>query len=91
VDTTPVVKALSLTIAHEEKIAIGSSGSGKAAFLMILLQMINVQKGRITIDDADLSNSTLKRYSCAHQRYSSRPIVSTGHFQIQYRSSSAYG
>jgi ATP-binding cassette subfamily C (CFTR/MRP) protein 1 len=46
----------SLTVAHGEKIAIcGASGSGKISFLMALLQMIEVQNGRITIDDVDLS------------------------------------
>jgi ATP-binding cassette subfamily C (CFTR/MRP) protein 1 len=56
VDTTPVVKALSLTVAQGENLAVcGASGSGKTSFLMALLQMIEVQKGCIIIEDVDLS------------------------------------
>lgn len=52
----PVLQNLSLRIRAGEKIAIcGPSGSGKTSFILALLQMIDVQQGRITIDGVDLS------------------------------------
>ncbi|QGA21216.1 hypothetical protein EYB26_008926 [Talaromyces marneffei] len=55
-DSPPILKNLSLKINAGEKVAIcGPSGSGKTSLVMALLQMINLQSGRIEIDSRDLS------------------------------------
>ncbi|PCG93312.1 ABC transporter, integral membrane type 1 [Penicillium occitanis (nom. inval.)] len=54
--TVPVIQNLSLQIRAGEKVAIcGPSGSGKTSLILALLQMIDVQQGRIEIDGVDLS------------------------------------
>ncbi|KAL1981836.1 hypothetical protein VTN96DRAFT_2081 [Rasamsonia emersonii] len=55
-ETAPVLRNLSLTVAPGEKVAVcGPSGSGKTSLLMALLQMIEIQEGRVAIDGRDLS------------------------------------
>ncbi|KAI7970770.1 hypothetical protein EIK77_007950, partial [Talaromyces pinophilus] len=56
-DTAPVLKRLSLAIKPGEKVAIcGQSGSGKTSLILSLLQMIDLQSGKITVDDVDLAS-----------------------------------
>ncbi|XRM42747.1 hypothetical protein ABZX51_005956 [Aspergillus tubingensis] len=51
-----VLKNLSLTIHHGEKIAIcGASGSGKSSIVMSLLRMSEIQSGKISIGGCDIS------------------------------------
>ncbi|KAJ5655123.1 ABC transporterintegral membrane type 1 [Penicillium lividum] len=53
---TPILSGLSLNIPSGHKIAIcGPSGSGKTSLIMALLRMLEVSKGRITIDGVDIS------------------------------------
>ncbi|OQE25971.1 hypothetical protein PENFLA_c007G05320 [Penicillium flavigenum] len=53
---TPVLKSLTITIKPGEKIAVcGPSGSGKTSFIMAILQMLDIQSGRISIDGVDLA------------------------------------
>ncbi|PWY82697.1 ATP-binding cassette transporter [Aspergillus eucalypticola CBS 122712] len=52
----PVLKNLSLTIQHGQKIAIcGASGSGKSSIIMSLLRMSEIQSGKISIGGCDIS------------------------------------
>ncbi|RAK90075.1 P-loop containing nucleoside triphosphate hydrolase protein [Aspergillus costaricaensis CBS 115574] len=52
----PVLKNLSLTIRHGEKVAIcGASGSGKSSIIMSLLRMSEIQSGKISIGGCDIS------------------------------------
>ncbi|OKL58600.1 hypothetical protein UA08_06380 [Talaromyces atroroseus] len=54
--STPVLQNLSLKIRAGEKVAIcGPSGSGKTSLILALLQLIDIQQGRIIVDDVDLS------------------------------------
>ncbi|PWY72279.1 putative multidrug resistance-associated protein [Aspergillus heteromorphus CBS 117.55] len=54
--TTPILKNISLEIRPREKLAIcGPSGSGKTSLIMALLQMIDIQEGRVSIDGRDLA------------------------------------
>ncbi|KAJ5955506.1 ABC transporter integral membrane type 1 [Penicillium viridicatum] len=54
--TTPVLKSLTMNIKPGEKIAVcGPSGSGKTSLIMTILQMLNLQSGRISIDGEDLA------------------------------------
>ncbi|KAJ6186285.1 ABC transporter transmembrane domain type 1 [Penicillium mononematosum] len=54
--TTLVLKGLTITIKPGEKIAVcGPSGSGKTSFIMAILQMLDIQSGRISIDGEDLA------------------------------------
>ncbi|KAJ5533778.1 ABC transporter integral membrane type 1 [Penicillium freii] len=54
--TTPVLKSLTMDIKPGEKIAVcGPSGSGKTSLIMTILQMLNLQSGRISIDGEDLA------------------------------------
>ncbi|KUM63729.1 hypothetical protein ACN42_g3370 [Penicillium freii] len=54
--TTPVLKSLTMDIKPGEKIAVcGPSGSGKTSLIMTILQMLNLQSGRINIDGEDLA------------------------------------
>jgi ATP-binding cassette subfamily C (CFTR/MRP) protein 1 len=51
-----VLKQISLDIRPGEKLAIcGPSGCGKTSLIMALLQIIEAQKGSITVDGRDLS------------------------------------
>ncbi|KAJ5383264.1 ABC transporter integral membrane type 1 [Penicillium concentricum] len=53
---TLVLKNLSMTIKPGEKIAVcGSSGSGKTSLIMVILQMLDLQSGRVNIDGEDLT------------------------------------
>ncbi|CAG8907277.1 unnamed protein product [Penicillium egyptiacum] len=53
---TPVLKSLTMTIKPGEKIAVcGPSGSGKTSFIMAILQMLDIQSGRISIDGENLA------------------------------------
>ncbi|KAJ5959013.1 ABC transporter integral membrane type 1 [Penicillium vulpinum] len=63
--TTPaVLKSLTISIKPGEKIAVcGPSGSGKTSLIMAILQMLDLQSGRISIDGEDLaeiSRSTVR-------------------------------
>lgn len=53
-----------MNIKPSEKIAVcGPSGSGKTSFIMAILQMLDIQSGRISIDGEDLaeiSRSTIR-------------------------------
>ncbi|KAJ5085131.1 hypothetical protein N7532_009902 [Penicillium argentinense] len=52
----PVLHNFSLDIQAGEKLAVcGPSGSGKTSLILGLLQMIELQEGRMTIDGVDLS------------------------------------
>ncbi|KAJ5205337.1 ABC transporter transmembrane domain type 1 [Penicillium cf. griseofulvum] len=54
--TTPILKSLTMTIKPGEKIAIcGPSGSGKTSLIMAMLQMLDLQSGRIEIDGRNLT------------------------------------
>ena len=51
-----VIEDLNLTIAPGEKIGIvGRSGAGKSTLVNLLLRFYDVEKGRITIDDQNIS------------------------------------
>ncbi|KAH8689094.1 putative multidrug resistance-associated protein [Talaromyces proteolyticus] len=55
-DMSPVLKKVSLTIEPGQKVAIcGTSGSGKTSLILSLLQMIDLQFGKIFIDGIDLA------------------------------------
>lgn len=57
------ISDLSINIEAGKKIAIiGPSGSGKSTFIDVLLGFIHVDKGKITIDGAPLSNTKYKKY-----------------------------
>lgn len=57
------ISDLSINIEAGKKIAIiGPSGSGKSTFIDVLLGFIHVDKGKITIDGAPLSNTKHKKY-----------------------------
>lgn len=62
--TTPILKSLTMTIKPGEKIAIcGPSGSGKTSLIMAMLQMLDLQSGRIEIDGrnlAEIPRSTIR-------------------------------
>ncbi|KAJ5827545.1 ABC transporter transmembrane domain type 1 [Penicillium robsamsonii] len=54
--TTSILKSLTMTINPGEKIAIcGQSGSGKTSLIMAMLQMLDIQSGRIEIDGRNLT------------------------------------
>lgn len=56
-DTAPVLKRLSLAIKPGEKVAIcDRSGSGKTSLMLSLLQMIDLQSGKIFVDEVDLAS-----------------------------------
>lgn len=56
-DASPVLNHLSLSFKPREKIAVcGPSGSGKTSLVLALLQMVDVQKGTITIDGVNLAS-----------------------------------
>ena len=51
-----IIENLSLTVQPGEKIGIvGRSGAGKSTLVNLLLRFYDLEKGRITIDDQDLS------------------------------------
>ncbi|KAJ5748022.1 ABC transporter transmembrane domain type 1 [Penicillium nucicola] len=62
--TIPILKSLTMTIKPGEKIAIcGPSGSGKTSLIMAMLQMLDLQSGRIEIDGrnlAEIPRSTIR-------------------------------
>ncbi|RDW81522.1 Cyclic peptide transporter [Aspergillus mulundensis] len=62
--TIPILKNLNISIQPGEKIAIcGPSGCGKTSLIMAILQMLDVQDGRILIDGQDITKiprSTLR-------------------------------
>ncbi|KAI0126998.1 ABC transporter [Xylariales sp. AK1849] len=52
----PVIKGISLSIRPSEHVALcGRSGSGKTSAILALLQMIETQRGQITVDGVDAS------------------------------------
>ncbi|KGO43779.1 ABC transporter, integral membrane type 1 [Penicillium expansum] len=54
--TAPILKSLTMSIKPGEKIAVcGPSGSGKTSLIMALLQMLDLQSGRISVDGEDLA------------------------------------
>ncbi|MCT4555057.1 MAG: ABC transporter ATP-binding protein/permease [Pelagimonas sp.] len=53
------VNAVSLQIAPGEKIAVvGASGAGKSTLVSLLMRLYDTEKGRIEIDDQDISTVT---------------------------------
>jgi len=58
---SPVIKNVSLYIKRDEKVAIvGSTGSGKSTLINLLCRFYDPQKGRITIDDIDIRDLSLR-------------------------------
>ncbi len=58
---TPVIKDVNLGIKCNEKIAIvGSTGSGKSTLINLLCRFYDPQEGKITIDDMDIRNVSLR-------------------------------
>lgn len=58
-DEESVIKNLSFTIKPGEKIAlIGPSGGGKSTIVKLLLRLFDLQKGKILIDNQDISAVT---------------------------------
>ncbi|TDZ53945.1 ABC transporter gloK [Colletotrichum trifolii] len=56
VDTEAVLKGVSLSIDAGHHVAIcGRSGSGKTSLILSLLQMVDVDEGKITVDGVDVS------------------------------------
>ncbi|KAI6762485.1 hypothetical protein HG530_008465 [Fusarium avenaceum] len=56
----PVLKGISLSITAGEHIAIcGRTGSGKSSLILSLLRMLDVNGGRILIDDFDVSQASI--------------------------------
>ncbi|KAJ5997608.1 hypothetical protein N7522_009268 [Penicillium canescens] len=54
--STSILKGLTMSIKPGENIAVcGPSGSGKSSLIMAMLQMLDIQSGRIMIDDRDLA------------------------------------
>ncbi len=58
-NNTPLFKKLNLTIRAGEKVGlVGYSGGGKSTLIKLILRLIDVQSGRILIDDQDIKHST---------------------------------
>jgi ATP-binding cassette, subfamily C (CFTR/MRP), member 1 len=56
VNSMPVLKGLSLSVASQQHIAVcGRSGSGKTSLFLCLLQMMDIVDGQITIDGVNIS------------------------------------
>ncbi|MEM0985996.1 MAG: ABC transporter ATP-binding protein [Pseudomonadota bacterium] len=56
---TGVIENLSLSIAAGEKVGlVGRSGAGKSTLVNLLLRFYDLERGRITIDGADVSDVT---------------------------------
>ncbi|KAJ6043571.1 uncharacterized protein N7446_001769 [Penicillium canescens] len=54
--STSILKGLTMSIKPGENIAVcGPSGSGKSSLIMAMLQMLDIQSGRIMIDDRGLA------------------------------------
>jgi ABC-type multidrug transport system fused ATPase/permease subunit len=59
-DGTKVLDGTSLTIRKGEKIAlVGKSGSGKTTMLLIFLQFLKGNAGKIVLDDVEISDDSL--------------------------------
>ncbi|KAH7371789.1 ABC transporter-like protein [Cadophora sp. MPI-SDFR-AT-0126] len=55
-DLNPALQDVSISIPAGQKVGIcGPSGSGKSSFVAVLFHMLNIQSGKITIDDVDIS------------------------------------
>ncbi len=55
----PLFKNLNVTIPSSQKVGlVGYSGSGKTTFVNILLRIFNINKGKILIDNQDISKVT---------------------------------
>ncbi|PVH74356.1 ABC transporter-like protein [Cadophora sp. DSE1049] len=55
-DLDPALQHISISIPTGQKVGIcGPSGSGKSSFVALLFHMLNIQNGKITIDDVDIS------------------------------------
>ncbi|KAF4981000.1 hypothetical protein FZEAL_3115 [Fusarium zealandicum] len=68
----PVLRGLSFSIKHGEKLGIcGRSGSGKSSFVQALLRMTEIVNGQITLDGEDISfvprSLIRQRLSCLTQ------------------------
>ncbi|KAF7716519.1 Uncharacterized protein PECH_005196 [Penicillium ucsense] len=68
----PALDNLSVKIESGQKIAVcGPSGSGKTSFILGLLQMVEIKKGRIVLDGIDLStlprNTVRSRFNVVSQ------------------------
>lgn len=54
-----VIKGMSLTVCRGEKIGVvGRSGAGKSTLVSLLLRFYDLEKGRILVDDQDISRVT---------------------------------
>ena len=57
VDSEPVIQGISMSVKAKHHVAIcGRSGSGKTSLILCLLQMLDIQKGYITIDGIDVGS-----------------------------------
>ena len=58
-EETEVVHGLSFMVKPGEKVAlVGPSGGGKSTLIKLMLRLFDIQKGRILIDDQDISQVT---------------------------------
>ncbi|KAG4437467.1 hypothetical protein IFR05_007049 [Cadophora sp. M221] len=74
-----VLRDINLTIEPGQRVGVcGRTGSGKSSLIMSLLQMVQVQSGRITIDGLDLAtldpSQVRSRVSCLNQE----PFIFSG-------------
>lgn len=59
----PIINGLSFDIKQGEKVAfVGNNGSGKSTIINLLLRFFEVEKGKIKINDIDISDIKLNDY-----------------------------
>ena len=58
-DKRPIIKGINFSIKRGQKVAVvGASGSGKSTLVKLLYRFYDVNNGKITIDDQDISQVT---------------------------------
>ncbi|GLT97105.1 hypothetical protein SLE2022_146880 [Rubroshorea leprosula] len=75
----PVLHGLSFTISPSEKVGIvGRTGAGKSSMLNALFRIVEVEKGRISIDDCDLAKFGLTDLRKALSIIPQSPVLFSG-------------